>query len=111
MSSTAAASGRPAIDLTVDGPSETAWAEVGAALPRWPFDSLHIQRLVVIAPHPDDESLGIGGTIAMLARRVPVTVVCVTDGEAAPSMLHGGDLAVTRRAEMVEAVETLAPGA
>jgi len=91
MSTTAAAAGRPAIDLAVEGPSETAWAEVAAALPRWPLESLHMQRLVVVAPHPDDESLGIGGTVAMLARRVPVTVVCVTDGEAAPSMLHGAE--------------------
>jgi LmbE family N-acetylglucosaminyl deacetylase len=40
--------------------------------------------LVVVAPHPDDESLGVGGAIARaLASGRDVRVICVTDGEAA----------------------------
>ena len=39
---------------------------------------------VVVAPHPDDESLGCGGTIARKAARgTPVTVVLATDGGGA----------------------------
>ena len=42
-------------------------------------------RLVVVAPHPDDEVLAIGGTVAALAalpgRGHAVQVVAVTDGE------------------------------
>ncbi|OZM72095.1 PIG-L family deacetylase [Amycolatopsis antarctica] len=39
--------------------------------------------VVVVAPHPDDEVLGIGGTMALLAGAgVRITLISVTDGEA-----------------------------
>ena len=45
---------------------------------------------VVVAPHPDDETLLSGGLIAHQARAgVPVIVLAVTDGEAAyPCLLY-----------------------
>lgn len=39
-------------------------------------------RAIVVAPHPDDEILGVGGLLrALHARGVELTVVAVTDGE------------------------------
>ncbi|MGB3482146.1 MAG: PIG-L family deacetylase [Mycobacterium sp.] len=60
--------------------------------------------LVVVAPHPDDETLGVGGLIASLADRgVDVTVVSVSDGGAAYPDIPELDrmrLESTRRAEL-----------
>lgn len=40
-------------------------------------------RTVVLAPHPDDESIGVGGTLALLrAHWLPVKVIFLTDGDA-----------------------------
>ena len=43
-----------------------------------------MSRILVIAAHPDDEVLGMGGTIAMHAvvRQDTVRIVCVTDGSS-----------------------------
>lgn len=44
------------------------------------------RRVVVVTPHPDDETLGVGGLLAMLQRRqFPTCLILVTDGEASHS--------------------------
>jgi LmbE family N-acetylglucosaminyl deacetylase len=60
-------------------------------------------RLLCICAHPDDECFGFGGALALYASRgVEVSVICLTDGQAAT---HRGDastgkeLGQTRRAE------------
>ena len=92
-----------------DGTPETVWDA-------WPgLDAVELfsiekwmhpmARLVVVAPHPDDEILACGGLMALHARRGgKCLVVAVTDGEAS----HGedprwqaGQLGETRRAERV----------
>ncbi|GGF69899.1 hypothetical protein GCM10007301_32040 [Azorhizobium oxalatiphilum] len=52
-----------------------------ADLPARDFADLGIRRLLVVAPHPDDESLGCGGLIAAAcAVGFPVTIMVVSDG-------------------------------
>ncbi len=47
-----------------------------------PLDLADVLRLVVVAAHPDDESLGAGGLVARaVALGIPVTLVRATDGE------------------------------
>jgi LmbE family N-acetylglucosaminyl deacetylase len=48
-------------------------------------------RVMVFAPHPDDETLGVGGLIARLVHRgVPVRVVFMTNGDGFPRALEEG---------------------
>jgi len=66
-------------------------------LPRGPW--------VVFAPHADDETFGMGGTILRArAEGIPVTVVVVTDGALGGSE---AELVTTRRQEAREAVSRL----
>ena len=71
--------------------------------------------LVVIAAHPDDETLGAGGLIAAASHLgIPVHVIIVTDGGAShpDSPTHRPEqLVEIRAAEVRAAVERLAPGA
>lgn len=82
------------------------------------FDDLHTLplptgRTVVVAAHPDDETLGAGGLVATLAARGHAPeVVVVSDGAAShpgSPTLDPGALAVRRRAEVLAAVRALSP--
>lgn len=73
------------------------------------------QRLVVLAPHPDDELLSCGGLLAAQADRGgAVLIVGVTDGEAShahdPSVARGA-LSARREAERQEGLNRLGAGA
>lgn len=71
--------------------------------------------LVVIAPHPDDETLGCGALIHEAAcRGLPTRIICVTTGNRSHprSQSHPpAVLAALRRAEFEAAVDLLSPDA
>jgi len=51
------------------------------------------RRVLVFAPHPDDECIGCGGLLVRLAQAgVPVRVVLVTDGSGAGGLPPGAEL-------------------
>jgi LmbE family N-acetylglucosaminyl deacetylase len=67
--------------------------------------------VLVVAPHPDDEALGCGGAVAMLAGAgAPVHIVFVTDGSASHPThptLSPRDIALMRKSEAREATAAL----
>lgn len=76
------------------------------ALQEQPVWNPPASRALIIAPHPDDETLGAGGLIVNLRKRgIEVTVAAVTDGENA----YGGMLGLgsIRRREQEEALQIL----
>ncbi len=66
------------------------------------------RRALVVAPHPDDETLACGGTVAALAASgTDVRVLVLTDGDGAKVDLPAGELATRRRAEVAAACAAL----
>lgn len=89
--------------LTGHGTPEEAWWGPGGldTVPaRDPWEIRPPGRVVVVAPHPDDEVLGVGGTLALLAGAgARLRVIAVTDGEGShPSARDPAGL-VRRRAQ------------
>jgi LmbE family N-acetylglucosaminyl deacetylase len=75
---------------------------------QWPQVSADsFEHPLVVAPHPDDEILGVGGLLATIRHAV---VVAVTDGEAShpnATSVTAADLARLRPAESDEALTRL----
>ena len=90
-------------DPSRQGRSEQYWAPTLAELdPPW-WASADPGAVVVVAPHPDDETLGVGGMLHELSERGwRVAIVAVTDGEAAHGRLDPLRVARLRRVRPVE---------
>lgn len=94
-----------AFDHRDPGTSEDAWRRRAPWRDAPPL-SLDIDRLLVVAAHPDDETLGAGGLIATAhAHGIPVSVLVLTDGEAATP--DSPATALTRRRECLTALDAL----
>lgn len=92
------------------GTAATEWRQDPrwGALPTLPIAG--VRHLVVLAAHPDDETLGAGGVIARaVAEGVEVTVAIVTDGAGDPSAPVGvrRPIAAVRAAEAGAAMAEL----
>ncbi|MDR7191035.1 LmbE family N-acetylglucosaminyl deacetylase [Microbacterium sp. BE35] len=96
------------------GTPESVWHDEFARRSLRPLD-VQFEVLVVVAAHPDDETLGAGGLLHRAARiGARVVVVIATDGEAShpDSPTHDRDtLARLRRNEVTQAIAILAPDA
>ena len=95
--------------IDAPGTPEAAWQ-------RWPLlsrlpsaDLAGLRSAVVFAAHPDDEVLGAGGTLSLLAAAgARLRLVSVTDGEAShPGLADRNALAERRTAETAEALREL----
>lgn len=95
------------------GTPESQWQEELRRRTIVPLD-VDVDLLVVVAAHPDDETLGAAGLMAHAARRgTPVAVVVTSDGERShpASPTHSpSQLAILRRTETSRAVSMVAPG-
>ncbi|GIJ74281.1 PIG-L deacetylase family protein [Virgisporangium ochraceum] len=92
------------IAIEGDGTDEAAWSSLDA-FPALEWDA-HDPPLVV-APHPDDEILGVGGAMAILGA---ADVFAVTDGEAShpgSTVYTPAKLAALRREETDAALDRL----
>ena len=101
-------------DSSDTGTLESEWAHAD----RWqrlPRFARPIEHLVVLAAHPDDETLGAGGLIESVARDgARITIVVATDGEGShpASPTHTPwQLSRIRRREMRKAIDHLAADA
>jgi len=101
-------------DSSLPGTPAEAWTSDGRLSELRPVDLGPNDRVIVVAAHPDDETLGAGGLIAeCFALGIPLEVIIVTDGAASHPTAPNGDpaaLAAIRAAEVRAAVGILAPG-
>jgi LmbE family N-acetylglucosaminyl deacetylase len=94
--------------IDLPGTGEETW-HAWAGLEHLPAaDPLGWPSVVIVAAHPDDEILGVGGTMAMLAAAgARLRLVAVTDGEASHPVADPEAIARIRTAESAAARRVL----
>ena len=86
--------------------SEAVWMEHLQNIPVWDLPN---EPILIIAPHPDDETLGAGGLIAAARLRgISVRVVAVTDGENAYPENDASQIDALRATRIQEQTSALA---
>ncbi|MDW5562422.1 MAG: PIG-L deacetylase family protein [Methanomassiliicoccus sp.] len=82
---------------------------VGKCSPQPPIRPVEeAQRVLVIAPHPDDEVLGCGGTVKKYGERgAHIKTLYFTDGSEGNPDLGGQELATMRRQEAEEGLKII----
>jgi LmbE family N-acetylglucosaminyl deacetylase len=102
------------VELVVDehrtGTPEAEWLASPRLRGLPPLGSVCPRRLIVVAPHPDDEIFGTAGLIcSLLSRGVPVEILAVSDGEGSHPLAvgQGLDLRSLRRQESAQALGRL----
>lgn len=95
--------------IEAPGTSEGTWRDWGELGHLPAADVTGWVSAVVVAAHPDDEVLGVGGIMSILASAgARLRLVSVTDGEAShPGIAEPGALAARRVAERAEALRVL----
>ncbi|WP_169806913.1 PIG-L deacetylase family protein [Actinomadura macra] len=83
--------------IDAPGTPARAWREWPGLRTLPELDVSRWRNAAIVAAHPDDEILGVGGLLAMLD--VPVTLIAVTDGEGSHPDLPEEQIAAVRRAE------------
>lgn len=105
------------MELVVDdrhpGTAESIWLGAGRLQGLQPLRLARVRRLVVVAPHPDDEVLGSGGLLQRMQHLgLEVMIVAVTDGEASHPVASrlGLDVGAMRGIESQVALDRLGCG-
>jgi LmbE family N-acetylglucosaminyl deacetylase len=106
-----AANAEAANPIQSPGTSEMSWSRWPELLQSPVLDAAAWTSAVILAAHPDDEVLGAGGVISLLASAgARLRLVAVTDGEASHPG-HGDPAALARRRSRERAAALLALGA